>query len=410
MTDHNSQRKSTRVRSLPIHLKDYNYKLPDSLNAGKSALCCNLVRYPIQNHITYARLSSSHNCFTAALSKISEPKTFKQAVKIPEWQAAMNNEIQALEKNDTWILVNLPPNKHCIGCKWVFKTKLKSDGSLDRYKARLVAKGYTQEEGLDYFDTFSPVVKLTTVRILLAIASAKNWFLHQLDVNNAFLHGDLYEEIYMQPPPGYLSSNDNRVCKLTKSLYGLKQASRQWFCKLSESLQHFGYTQSKADSSLFTKTNGNSFTVLLLYVDDLILAGNNIDEISAVKTFLHKKFTIKDLGDLKYILGIEIARSAKGICLCQRKYTLDILSETGYLNSKPYTTPMDSKLKLSKNDGTLLDDPKSYRTLIGRLLYLTVTRPDISYSVQTLSQFLSHPTDIHMSAAHRLLRYLKNSP
>ncbi|CAH9101134.1 unnamed protein product [Cuscuta europaea] len=214
----------------------------------------------------------------------------------------------------------------------------------------------------------------------------------------------------MQPPPGYLSPNDTRVCKLTKSLYGLKQASRQWFCKLSDSLKLLGYKQSKADFSLFTKITEHSFTAILVYVDDLILGGNSMKEINAVKVFLNNKFTIKDLGELKYILGIEIARSDKGINLCQRKYTLDILNEYGYQNCKPYTTPMDCKIKFSKTEGIPLDDPKTYRTLIGKLIYLTVTRPDIAYSVQVLSQFLAFPTDIHMSAAHRILRYLKNSP
>ncbi|CAH9084675.1 unnamed protein product [Cuscuta europaea] len=213
--EEHSPRRSTRVRSFPIHLQDYTYELPSSITSGihTSSSSCNSVRYPIQNYITYNRLSTSQSCFTAALSKITEPKTYNQAAKFPEWQDAMKTEIQALEKNNTWVLVNPPPNQNVIGCKWVFKTKLKPDGSLERYKARLVAKGYTQEEGVDYFDTFSPVVKLTIVKIILAIASAKNCFLHQLDVNNAFLHGDLNENIFMQPPPGYLAPDDNRICK-----------------------------------------------------------------------------------------------------------------------------------------------------------------------------------------------------
>ncbi|CAH9081989.1 unnamed protein product [Cuscuta epithymum] len=403
------QRKSSRVRSIPTYLHNYDYSLPDSIKPTHQS-SCNLIRYPISNHISDNRLDQSYKCFTASISLIKEPKTYKQAIKYPEWQTAMNTELQALEQNNTWTLVNLPPQQHTVGCKWVYKTKLKSDGTLERYKARLVAKGYTQEEGLDYFDTFSPVVKLTTVRLLLAIATTKHWFLQQLDINNAFLHGDLLETIYMQPPPGYLSPGDTRVCKLQKSLYGLKQASRQWYYKLSECLQGIGYIQSQADFSLFTKSNDNSITVLLLYVDDIILAGNDKTEINYVKDVLHNTFTIKDLGDLKYILGIEVARSEKGICLSQRKYTLDILSENGYLNCKPYSTPMDSKIKLSKENGTALSDPKVYRTLIGKLLYLTVTRPDIAYSVQTLSQFLAKPTDIHLNAAHRILRYLKNAP
>lgn len=164
----------------------------------------------------------------------------------------MKSEIQALEQNNTWDLVHLPPNKNVVGSKWIFQIKYRYDGTLERYKARLVAKGFTQEEGLDYFETFSPATKLTTIRVLLTVASDRNWFIQQLDVNKAFLHGDLNEEVYMKPPPGYCSSGDTRVCKLNKSISGLQQASRQWFNKLTESLLAFGFSQSKADSSLFS--------------------------------------------------------------------------------------------------------------------------------------------------------------
>ncbi|KAF5449042.1 hypothetical protein F2P56_029530, partial [Juglans regia] len=322
----------------------------------------------------------------------------------------MTDEIKALEHNKTWDLAILPPNKTAIGCRWVYRVKFKADGSVETYKARLVAKGYTQQEGLDFFDTYSPVAKMTTVRVLLAIAAVKQWHLHQLDVNNAFLHGDLNEEVYMQLPPGFSTSNDPRVCKLKKSLYGLKQASRQWFSKLSSSLLNFGFTQAKSDSSLFIRQTSTSFMALLIYVD-VIIASNNLEEIATVKRFLHESFTIKDLGELKYFLGIEVARSAKGIALCQRKYALDVLEDSGFSGSKPVGFPMESNLKLTTNDPSpLLSDPVSYRRLIGRLLYLTITRPDLAYVVQALSQFMSNPHTMHLQAAERVLRYIKATP
>ncbi|RVW76661.1 Retrovirus-related Pol polyprotein from transposon RE2 [Vitis vinifera] len=237
---------------------------------------------------------------------------------------------------------------------------------------------------------------MTTVRVLLAIATAKQWYLHQLDVNNVFLHGDLNEEVYMQLPPGFSTPTDHRVCKLKKSLYGLRQASRQWYSKLSSSLLKFGFSQAKADSSLFIRQTSTSFIALLIYVDDVIIASNDLKEIDVVKKFLHESFTIKDLGELKYFLGIEVARSAKGIVLSQRKYALDILKDSGFSGSKPVGFPMESSLKLTTNDSSpLFFDPASYRRLIGRLLYLTITRPNLAYAVQALSQFMSNPHSTH---------------
>jgi hypothetical protein len=292
----------------------------------------------------------------------------------------------------------------------VFKIKHNSDGSIERHKARLVAKGFTQCEGLDYFETFSLVAKLTTVRCLLALAAINNWHLHQLDVNNAFLHGDLDEEVFMKPPPGFISKGDTRVCKLNKSIYGLKQASRQWFSKFSSTLLLHGFTQSKSDYSLFIKSTRSSFMALLVYVDDIILASNDTQSITDFTVFLNTHFKLKDLGPLKFFLGLEIARSTTGISLCQRKFALDILSDTGLLAAKPSAFPIDSNARFSASDGELLDDPKSYRRLIGRLLYLTITRPDLTYAVHTLSQFMQAPRKPHLDAVFRILRYIKAAP
>jgi len=268
----------------------------------------------------------------------------------------------------------------------------------------------TQTEGIDYMDTFSPVVKITTVRTLIAIAASQNWPLFQLDVNTTFLHGDLNEEVYMQAPPGLSLPQPNLVCKLQRSLYGLKQASRQWNTKLTETLLQSDYSQSKADYSLFTKHCSSGFTVILVYVDDLVFGGTNSNEIQTIKTLLDNKFSIKDLGTLKYFLGFEIARSQNGISLCQRKYTLDLLQDAGLLGAKPCSTPMEPHLQLQKNSGDLLPEPTTYRRLIGRLLYLTHSRPEISYAVSKLSQFLAAPRTDHMSAALHVLKFLKNNP
>lgn len=202
----------------------------------------------------------------------------------------MDAELIALKENHTWQVVDLPHGKTPIGCRWVYKIKHKEDGAIKRFKSRLVAKGYTQMEGIDYFDTFSPVAKITIIRVLLSLADVKGRYLEQLDVNNAFLHGDLHEEVYMTLPHGLSGYDESKVCKLQKSLYGLKQANKQWYSKLSTFLLSLGYTQSQADHSLYVKKVKHEFTELLVYVDDMVLAGNSFSEIQQVKRLLNQKF------------------------------------------------------------------------------------------------------------------------
>lgn len=224
------------------------------------------------------------------------------------------------------------------------------------------------------------------------------------------IHGDLHEEVCMVPLPGLHVPNSQVVCRLDKSLYGLKQASRQWNAKLIEFLIECGYVQFKADYSLFTKSSTTGFTVVLVYVDDLVLAGDDIGEIESLRKRLHDdKFSIKDLGKHKYFLGFEVARSAKGITLYQRKYALDLLKDSGLLGAKPASTPMDYHLKLHKEGGDPLPNPFIYRRLVRKLLYLTHTRPDICYAVNHLSQYLDKPTSYHLIAVHRVLRFIKKS-
>ncbi|CAM8959567.1 unnamed protein product [Rhodiola kirilowii] len=324
----------------------------------------------------------------------------------------MNKEISALEQNHTWTITSLPPEKKAVDCKWVFKVKHHSDGKVERYKARLVAKGFTQVEGIDYHDTFAPVVKMTSVRCVLAVAAARGWPLFQLDVNNAFLHGVLNEDVYMKLPPGFYSQarQNGQVCKLQRSIYGLKQASRQWFARFRDALIEFGFVQSLNDYSLFTLKMQDEFLILLVYVDDVVITGTSPRIIDKVKLFIHDKFQIKDLGLLKYFLGLEVARSKEGIFLNQRKYALDMLAGYNFLECKPMKTSMESKHNLGLSTAPLIPDAAVYRRLVGRLIYLTITRPDLAFPVHVLIQFMQAPTEDYLKATHRVLRYIKMAP
>lgn len=333
----------------------------------------------------------------------------------------MQEEIKALEDNHTWKLVPLPPGKIPIGCKWVYNVKFKANCEIERYKARLVAKGYNQKAGLDYQDTFSPVVKIVTVRSVLSIAAASGWHIHQLDVYNAFLQGYLFDEVYMTLPEGFSSQGEKSglVRRLVKSMYGLKQASRQWNVKLTDALLDSGFIQSSFDHSLFTKRHNEHIVVVLVYVDDMLVAVNDLKLIEQTMAELYAKFKIKDLRTLRYFLGIEFSRSSKGILMNQRKYALEMIEELGLTGAKPYWTPLDPNLKLTTVEvdeaGGVTNDPilidiGSYQRLIGRLLYLTLTRPDIGFIVQTLSQFLQNPKKSHMEAAIKVVRYVKRQP
>ncbi|XP_022867073.1 uncharacterized protein LOC111386827 [Olea europaea var. sylvestris] len=242
--------------------------------------------------------------------------------------------------------------------------KFKPDDTVERYKACLVAKGYMQQEGLSFFDIFSHVAKLTSIWVLLAVVVVNNWYLHQLDVNNALLHGDLHEEVYMDISQVYYSQDPSLVCELNKSLYGLKQASRY----------------------------------------------NNLHEFHFIKHFLHDKFADKYLGELHYILGLEVASSRNGISLCIRKYGLDVVKDSCFFSCKPVAFPMESNLKLKSEDADHLSDPSIYRRLIGRLIYLTITRADFAYFVQVHSQFMSSPAQSYLNTAQIVLGYLKATP
>lgn len=322
----------------------------------------------------------------------------------------MTKEFDALQSNETWELVEYQPHHNVVGCKWVYRIKYNPDGSLDKYKARLVAKGFHQRPGSDFTETFSPVIKPVTVRVVLAIAVHQRWPLRQLDVNNAFLQGTLHDDVYMAQPPGFISKDHpHHICKLKKAIYGLKQAPRAWYNELRTYLLCLGFANSVADASLFIFNSQGTKFFLLVYVDDIIVTGNNQGILQDVITKLATRFSLKDLGDLSYFLGVEVIHQPNGLFLKQERYILDLLAKVGMADANSISTPMSTTTTLTKESGDLLISPTEYRMIIGSLQYLSLTRPDVAFSVNKLSQFMHSPRTTHWSALKRLLRYVKGT-
>lgn len=324
----------------------------------------------------------------------------------------MDEEYFALMENQTWHLVPYRKGTNVIDCKWVYKIKQKSDGTIDRYKTRLVAKGFKQRYGIDYEDTFSPVVKIATVCLILSLAVSKGWSIRQLDVKNAFLHGVLEEEVYMKQPPGYENKNlSDYVCKLDNALYGLKQAPRAWYSRLYQKLLQLGFVASKADTSLFFFRRGDVTIYFLVYVDDIIVVSSSDKAVSTLLQDLRSDFALKDLGKLHYFWGIEVTSISEGMILSQKKYANELLNRAGLKGCKPVNTPLSISEKFSASSGKLLSDKDStnYRSVVGGLQYLTLTRPDIAFAVNKACQYLHCPTTNHWIGVKRILRYISGT-
>ncbi|RVX23060.1 Retrovirus-related Pol polyprotein from transposon TNT 1-94 [Vitis vinifera] len=351
-----------------------------------------------------------------------DPINFQQAMKSSnsqKWIEAMNEEYKSMQDNKVWELVPLPVGTKPIGCKWIFKTKRDSNGNVERYKARLVAKGFTQKEGIDFKETFSPVSTKDSFRIIMALVAHYDLELHQMDVKTAFLNGDIDETIYMVQPENFVSEDSkNMVCKLTKSIYGLKQASRQWYFKFHQIIVSYGFEANLMDECVYHKFSGSKYIFLVLYVDDILLATNDISILHDTKRFLSKHFEMKDLGDASFVLGIQIHRDrSRGILgLSQRTYIDKVLQRYGMQNSKPGDTPVakGDKFSLNQCPKNSLESQEMqkipYASAVGSLMYAQVcTRPDIAYIVGMLGRYLSNPGMDHWRAAKRVMRYLQRT-
>ena len=308
----------------------------------------------------------------------------------------MSSEFNSTTDNHTWDLVEIQKFMNIVGCRWVFTIKYHPNGEIDRYKARIVAKGYHQQPGVDYTDTFSPVIKSTTIRIVLGLAVNNNWPIRQIDVNTAFLQGRIKEQVFMCQPPGFSDpAKPNHVCRLKKAIYGLKQALRAWYSELHSFLLATGFQNSLANTSLFIFRKATAFVYVLVYVDDILITRTNPQMVQRVIDELADRFSIKDMGNISYFLGIEARRTSQGLHLMQKKYVIDLLTKTNMLHAKPVASPLASSPKLTLHSGTTLSDPREYRRVVGSLQYLALTRPDISYAVNCLSQFMHQPTTDH---------------
>ena len=345
-----------------------------------------------------------------------EPQTLTEALTSSDkakWKQAWEAELSSLARNNTWVLESLPAHRTAIGCRWLFRRK--DDG---RFKARLVAKGFSQKLGLDYEETFAPVAKFTTIRLLLALCCESDWELYGMDVKTAFLNSELEETVYMEIPEGvsipaapvFSTYQQPTVCRLLKSIYGLKQSPRAWYGRIHTFFQSNNFVRSNSDHSLFINTERQ--VILLLYVDDLVLAAPTYDQINWIRYKLHIEFEMTDLGKLKSFLGLEIHRNRekRTLHLSQRQYTQKILQAHGMENCNPARTPADPHVRLEKSHTSFVANPTSkqqYQSAVGSLMYCMLgTRPDIAYAVSKVTQYCSNPNQAYWNAVKRIVRYL----
>ncbi|KAG7554412.1 Integrase catalytic core [Arabidopsis suecica] len=341
----------------------------------------------------------------------NEPRDFYEASESKEWIQACEDELQSIEKNKTWNLVDLPIGVKPIGLKWVFKLKRNSDGSINKHKARLVAKGYVQKYGVDFDEVFAPVARLETIRLLVNLAASSGWEIHHLDVKTAFLHGELKETVYVTQPEGFEEKgSESKVYKLNKALYGLRQAPRAWNNKLNQILKELRFEKCSKEPSVYRKrVNEASILIVAVYVDDLFVTGSNLKVITRFKEEMASKFEMSDLGRLTYYLGIEVCQKEEGITLTQHRYAMKILEEANMKECNLVQTPMIAGLKLSKAEEEKEIDSTSFRRSVGCLRYLLHTRPDLNYCVGVLSRYMQSPRESHGAAMKQCLRYVKGT-
>lgn len=336
-----------------------------------------------------------------ALITTTDPTSFEEAVKSSKWRQAMDEEIRAIERNHTWKLVKRPLGAKTIGVKWVFKTKFNEQGEVNKYKARLVVKGYAQQYGIDYTEVYAPVARLDTVRMILAVAAQRGWTVYQLDVKSAFLYGELQEEVFVEQPKGYEMKGEEQlmVYKLQKALYGLKQAPRAWFSRIEGYFVNEGFENNPSEHTLFIKKVKDNILIVSVYVDDLLYTSNNENMLREFKCSMMKEFDMTDLGRMRFFLGIEVSQLPSGIFICQQKYASEVLKRFGMEEYNQVSNPIVPGQKLTRDEGGERVNDTMFKQLVGSLMYLTATRPDLMYIVSLISRFMSCPTILHYEAA-----------
>ncbi|GJT00753.1 retrovirus-related pol polyprotein from transposon TNT 1-94 [Tanacetum coccineum] len=348
-------------------------------------------------------------CFHTELSKV-EPKNFKMAVIEDCWFQAMQDEIHEFDRLEVWELVPRPIYVMVIALKWIYKVKLDEYGDVLKNKARLVAKGYRQEEGIDFEESFAPVARIEAIRIFIANAATKNMIIYQMDVKTAFLNGDLQEEVFVSQPEGFEDQdNPTHVYRLKKALYGLKQAPRAWYDTLSKFLLANNFFKGAVDPTLFTRKSGKHILLVQIYVDDIIFASTDHNACHIFSKEMSSKFQMSMMGQMSFFLGLQVSQSPRGIFINQAKYALETLKKYGMDLSDPVDTPMVDRLKLDEDLMGIPVDQTRFRGMVGSLMYLTASRPDLVFAVCMCARYQAKPTKKHFEAIKRIFRYLKGT-
>lgn len=388
---------ATSSRTAPLHIQ---HRHPPETMIG------NLNEHVTRNK-SYHISHFAHSAFAADF----EPKDIGHAMSNADWINAMNEELENFERNQVWVLVPPPPQCHPIGTKWVFKNKQSEDGVIVRNKARLVAQGFCQKEGIDFEETFAPISRLEAIRILLAYAASKGFKLYQMDVKSAFLNGYIEEEVYVRQPPDFENpKHPDHVYKLHKALYGLKQAPRAWYARLKSFLPGKGFTMGSVDKTLFLLKQGKDTLIVQIYVDDIIFGGSSHALVAKFSDLMSREFEMSMMGELTFFLGLQIKQTKDGMFVHQGKYTKDFLRKFYMGEAKPLSTPMATTTAMDEDLEGEAVDQKEYRSMIGSLLYLTATRPDIQFAVCLCARFQSSPRTSHRQAVKRIMRYLRFTP
>lgn len=344
-----------------------------------------------------------------------EPATYQEAVscaKMEDWSKAMKEELNSHRELATWELVELPIGQKLLGSRWIYKIKKDASGQVIKRKARLVAQGFNQQQGVDFLEAYAPVAKHTTLKALLAVASEHKMKLKHLDVKTAYLNGHLNEEVYMRQPPGFVErGKEGLVCRLHKSIYGLRQSAKCWNDRFDEALRNMGFRPTAADPCLYTREQNKKRVYIVVYVDDVVVASEEEDELDIVYEEFSKHFETTALGELKYFLGLEVDRNSSGsYSVSLRGYIQQTARRFGLGDSKPARTPMDEQYAHGGSEDTLLPNNVEYRSLVGALLYIAVNaRPDIAAAVSVLGRRVNQPSQADWVAAKRVVRYLRGT-
>ncbi|GJU31685.1 ribonuclease H-like domain, reverse transcriptase, RNA-dependent DNA polymerase [Tanacetum coccineum] len=380
-------------------------KLKESTSDQHQALLSFIYKQNRTNH------KDQQTCLFACFLSQEEPKKVSQALADESWVEAMQEELLQFKLQDVWVLCDLPEGKRVIGTKWVFRNKRDERGTIIKNKARLVAQGYRQEEGVDYDEVFAPVARIEAIRLFLAFASFMGFIVYQMDVKSAFLYGNITEEVYVKQPPGFEDpAHPNKVYRVVKALYGLHQAPRAWYERLSTFLLKHGYRRGAIDKTLFIKKDRRDIMLVQVYVDDIIFGSTKSSMVKDFEDLMQKEFKMSSMGELTFFLGLQVKQSNGGIFLSQDKYVKDILNKFDFRTIKPASTPIEAHKSLGKDEEGEDVDVHLYRSMIGCLMYLTASRPDIMFAVCLCARFQVTPKVSHLHAVKRIFRYLKHQP